>query len=300
MEKLTSTTHNSQTMTRREIGYYPGCTLYSSAKEYNLSTKAVFSTFDIDLKELEDWNCCGAVEASSVNPLLAISLSARNVAIAAKDYTEVVVPCPACLSNLLKVKDEIHSHPEMRSRLENIIDQKIPEDNLKIRHPLDIIINDIGLDKIKERIKKSLSGLKIVAYYGCLLLRPSRIKQFDNPENPKSLAELATAVGAEYLDFPYRTKCCGGTLLLPNENLTTQMTKNILVSAKDVGAECIVTVCPMCQMALETLYTKVESLVNIKLNMAVIYFTQLIGLAFGLEPNKLGLHKNLLPLKKLV
>lgn len=281
-------------------GYYPGCTLHSTAKEYELSTKAVFASLDAELEELKDWNCCGAVEASSVNPLLALSLSARNVAIAAKDYTEIVVPCPACLSNLLKVGDEIHSHPEMKIKLENIIGQEIPEDKLKIKHPLDIIINDIGLDKIKERIKKPLTGLKVAAYYGCLLIRPSRRTQFDNPENPKSLGEIVTALGAENLNFPYKAKCCGGSLLMTNEDLTIQMTKNILISAKNIGAQCLVTVCSMCQMALETLYAKVESASNVRLDIPVVYFTQLIGLAFGFEPKKLGLDKNLVCADKLV
>ncbi|MFH1448918.1 MAG: CoB--CoM heterodisulfide reductase iron-sulfur subunit B family protein [bacterium] len=282
------------------IGYYPGCTLHSTAKEYELSTKAVFANLDAELEELKDWNCCGAVEASSVNPLLALSLSARNVAIAAKDWTKIVVPCPACLSNLLKVEDELMAHPEIKPKLEDIIGQEIPENKLEIKHPLDIIINDIGLDKIKERIKKPLAGLKVAAYYGCLLVRPSRITQFDNPEDPKSLGEIITALGAENLNFPYKTKCCGGSLLMTNEDLTIQMTKNILLSAKDIGAQCIVTVCSMCQMALETLYAKVESASNVKLDIPVVYFTQLIGLAFGFEPKKLGLHKNLVCAEKLV
>ena len=283
-----------------KIGYYPGCTLHSTAKEYDLSTKAVFGHLDSEIEELRDWNCCGAVEASSINPLLALALSARNVAIAAKTTSKVVVPCPACLLNLLRVEDEVAAHPELKPKLEDIIGQEISGDKLEIRHPLDIIINDIGLDKIKEKVKKPLVGLKVAAYYGCLLVRPSRITQFDNPEDPQSLGKVVAALGAENLSFPYKTECCGGSLLMTNEDLTLQMTENILISAKEIGAQCIVTGCSMCQMALETLYSKIEAKYKVTLDMSLVYFTQLMGLAFGFSPKKLGLHKNLVSAKRLI
>lgn len=281
------------------IGYYPGCTLHSTAKEYDLSTKAIFRSLEAELQELADWNCCGAVEASSLSPLLSLALSARNVAIAAKDYPQIVIPCPACLLNLRKVGDELKSHPELKPKLEDIIGEELPVNKLKIKHPLDIIINDIGLDRVKEKVKKPLDGLKVAAYYGCLLIRPSRITQFDNPEDPQSLGGIVTALGAENLPFPYKTKCCGGSLLMTNEDLTLEMTKNILTSARDIGAQGIVTGCPMCQMALETLSSKIEAEDKLALDMPVVYFTQLMGLAFGFGPKELGLDKNLVSPERL-
>ncbi|MBU0701086.1 CoB--CoM heterodisulfide reductase iron-sulfur subunit B family protein, partial [bacterium] len=236
-----------------------------------------------------------------------LSLSARNVVLAAKDYTTLTVPCPACLSNLLRVGDEIGAHPEIKQKLEEIIKEKIPPvDRLQIKHPLDIIINDIGLDRVRQLLTKSpsgspsLAGLKVAAYYGCLLTRPSRITRFDDPENPQLLDRLVTALGAESLKFPCKAKCCGGTLLMTNQELTLQMTANILISARDAGAQCIVTACPMCQMALETLYAKVEVSSKVKLDLPVVYFTQLMGLAFGFSPKELGLDKNLVSAEKLI
>ncbi|MEW6417831.1 MAG: CoB--CoM heterodisulfide reductase iron-sulfur subunit B family protein [Nitrospirota bacterium] len=275
------------------IGYYPGCSLHSSAKEYDLSTKAVFKSLGIDLKELKDWNCCGALEASSLNPLLSLALCARNLAIAAKDYTEIVIPCPVCRVNMLRVEDEAGKHPQLKAKLEHIIGEKLQLGKVAIKHPLEIIINDIGIDKIKERVKKPLGNLKVAAYYGCLLIRPSRITQFDDPENPRSLSELITVLGAEDLNFPFKTKCCGGALLMTNEDLTFEMTKNILLSAKEIGADCIVTACNMCQMALETLCIKAGAKYNIKLDMPVIYFTELMGLAFGIKDVKGWFKKHL-------
>lgn len=281
-----------------KLGYYPGCTLYSTAKEYNLSTISVFKSLGIELAEISDWNCCGAIEAASLNYLLSIALPARNLTIASREYQTLIMPCSACLANHTKAFKELKGDPVLQERIKKIINAEIKD--IELKHPLDVLVNDIDMEKIKEKIKKPLNGLKVVSYYGCVLVRPSRVMQFDNPENPQYLDKIITALGAESLPYDFKTKCCGGALMLTNEDLTLQMSKNILVSAKEIGAQCIVLLCPMCHLTLESLSFKLELKLKLNLEMPILYFTQLIGLGFGINPKLLGLNKNLISTYKLV
>jgi len=282
-----------------KIGYYPGCTLHSSAKEYDLSAQLILSNLGVELQEIKDWNCCGAFEAASVSHLLSLALPARNLSIAAKEFQKVVMPCSACLLAHVRVKKELNDDEKLKQEVSEIIDQPAVVD-LDVRHVLDVFVNDIGIEKIKEKLKKPLNGLRVACYYGCVVVRPSQFYHFDDPDDPQSLDEIITALGGQSVPFPYKTKCCGGALLLSDEELTLEMTKNILIGAKEWGAQCIVTVCPMCQMSLETLYPKIESKYKVNLDMPVIYFTQLMGLAFGYEAKELGLQRNLVSPMKLV
>ncbi len=282
-----------------KIGYYPGCSLHSSAKEYDLSAHLISGSLGIELQEIKDWNCCGAFEAASLSHLLALALPARNLSIAAKEFQKVIMPCSACLLAHVRVKKELNGNEKLKREVSEIIEQQAVVD-LDVRHLLDVLVNEAGIEKIKGNLKRSLNGLRVACYYGCVVVRPSQFYHFDNPDCPQSLDEIITALGGQSVPFPYKTKCCGGALLLPNEELTIEMTKSILIGAKDWGAQCIVVACPMCHMALETLYPKVESKYKVNLDMPILYFTQLMGLAFGYRVKELGLERNLISPMELV
>jgi heterodisulfide reductase subunit B len=209
------------------------------------------------------------------------------------------MPCSACLLAHVRVKKELNDDEKLRQEVSDIIDQPAAVD-LDVRHLLDVFVNDIGIEKIKESLKKPLNGLRVACYYGCVVVRPSQFYHFDDPDYPQSLDKIVTALGGQSVPFPYKTKCCGGALLLSDEEITLEMTKNILIGAKEWEAQCIVTVCPMCQMSLETLYPKVESKYKVNLDMPIVYFTQLMGLAFGYGAKELGLQRNLVSPTKLV
>lgn len=273
-----------------EFSYYPGCSLESSAKEYQLSAEAVCKQLGIELVEIDDWNCCGALEVSSLNPTLALALSARNLRIAAEQSDKLVVACNACLNNLLTVQHKLSRSEELKHKINEILNYEFRE--IEIQHLLDLLWNQVGLENIGESVKKQLNGLKTVSYYGCLSVRPSKIIKSDDPDNPTHIDEIVSVLGGEPLEFTSKTKCCGGGVLMTYRNIALKLTEQILTEANQRGAQCILVTCPLCHMTLESLTNKVKTGSNGR-KIPVLYFTQLMGLSFGIEPKKLGLHKNL-------
>ncbi len=270
-----------------EIPYYPGCSLESTAKEYQLSAKAVCKELDIELVELEDWSCCGALEVSSLNSTLSLVLPARNLKIASAHSDKLAVTCNACFNNLVKAQHQIAENADLKQKINKILDYEFRE--IQIKHILDLFVNDVGLQRIEETVKKPLKGLKTVAYYGCLMVRPSKILRSDDPDDPKHIDEIVSVLGGEPLEFTSKTKCCGGGVIMTYKQTATKLTEQILVEAAERGAQCILVTCPLCHMALESLSGKVKTAKKIP----IIYFTQLMGLAFGIEPDKLGLNRNM-------
>jgi len=270
-----------------EIPYYPGCSLESTAKEYQMSTKAVCKELGIELVELEDWNCCGALEVSSLNSTLSLVLPARNLKLASAQSDKLAVTCNACLNNLVKAQHQIAENEELKQKVNKILDYQFRE--IQIKHILDLFMTDVGLQKIEETVKKPLKGLKTVAYYGCLMVRPSKILRSDDPDDPKHIDEIVSALDGDPLEFTGKTKCCGGGVLMTYRQTATRLTEQILTEAAQRGAQAILVTCPLCHMTLESLSGKVKAAKNIP----VLYFTQLMGLSFGIEPNKLGLNRNM-------
>lgn len=271
-----------------EIPYYPGCSLETTAKEYQISAKAVCKELGIELVELEDWNCCGALEVSSLNPTLAAALPARNLKLASEHSDKLAVTCNACMNNLVKVQHKITSNKPLREKINKILNYEFRE--IQIKHILDIFMTDVGLQKIEETVKKPLNGLKTVAYYGCLMVRPSKIMHSDDPDDPKNIDEIVSVLGGEPLEFTGKTKCCGGGLLMTYRPTAIKLTEEILAEANQRGAQCVLVTCPLCHMTLESLNSKIKNGKGIP----ILYFTQLMGLSFGIPTNKLGLNKNLL------
>lgn len=272
--------------------YFPGCSAaHGGAKAYDTSAQAVAKALDVELIELEDWNCCGSTPYTSVDELAAYCCSARNLALAEKRGFDLVTPCSACFVLLTKTNAALKEYPELKTQIKESLAAGKLEYNgtVKVRHLLDVFANDIGFEQIKSRVKKDLSGLKVAPYYGCQIVRPG--PSFDHPEFPKSLDGLVTSLGAEAVSFPLKARCCGGSLILSEEDIALGLLYKLFNSAASNGAQCIVTVCPLCQTNLDVYQSKVNSKFKTKFNIPVLFFTQLMGVAFGIESKDLSLGK---------
>jgi len=274
-----------------KYSYYPGCAQHGTAVDQRMSVEAVFKHLGIELEEMKNWNCCGALHVD--DRTTRIALSARTLA-AAKGL-DIATPCNLCYSNLMRANTALEDS-ELKYMINGTLATKY-DGNAKPKHLLEVVVNDLGLAKLGEQIKKPLK-IKAVPYYGCLLTRPEN--KFDSPENPKSLDDLISVLGAEPVKYYYKTKCCGGPILLTNEDLALQLAKDLLVMAKESGADCMVVTCPMCHLQLDAKQKAVEAKFNIKIEMPIIYFTQLIGLSIGIPPKELGLDKHLVSTDKFI
>jgi heterodisulfide reductase subunit B len=254
--------------------YYPGCSLESTACEYDASVRAVFKALDIELHELEEWNCCGASSAHSVNPLLALALPARNLALAQPLGYDLVMPCAACFNRHKSADYALRHDPKRRKELEEIVGFTY-EEKIAVRPLLEVLTVGVGFERIRQRVVYPLEGLKAVGYYGCLLVRPPEVTQFENPENPCLMNQLLQTLGAEAVEWSYATECCGGGLSLTKSSVAARLVNRLAERAQEAGAAAIVTSCPLCQINLEMRQSKDQK-------MPIFYFTELMGLAFGL------------------
>ncbi len=269
-----------------KYSYYPGCAQHGTAVDYRMSVEAVFRRLGIELEEIKNWNCCGALHVDDMTTRVA--LSARTLA--AGKGLDVATPCNLCYSNLMRANTALED-TALKNRVNGALATKY-DGGAKPKHLLEVIVKDLGFPKLAEHIKHNLK-IKAVPYYGCLLTRPEN--KFDSPENPKSLYNLISALGAEPVKYYYKTKCCGGPILITNEDLALELAKDLLVMAKESGADCMVVTCPMCHLQLDAKQKAVEAKYNIKIDVPIIYFTQLIGLAMSISPKELGLDKHLVP-----
>ncbi len=273
--------------------YYPGCSLEGTAREYDISTRALMQATELELMELDDWSCCGASAAAPTSSLLSLALPARNLALAEKagEALDMMVPCSACYLNLKRVEEKIHTDPDIFKKINTILqeDQLQLKGSMRVRHILDVIINDMGMDTILPVVKKQLRDLVIAPYYGCQCLRP--YAAFDDAEKPRSMEPIIDALGAKIHPWEMGGKCCGASHMNTKMNVGIELVGAILKGAK--GADAIVTVCPMCQMNLEAYQKKVSRVCREDLEITVLYLPQLMGLALGLTERDLGLHLNL-------
>ncbi len=273
--------------------YYPGCSLEGSAREYDLATRAVAGTLGVELMELEGWTCCGASPGDAVSPLLSIVLPARNLALLERTGLpgELMTPCSSCYLNLKRADAQMRRSRETFDDVNTALgeDQLHYSGGKTVRHLLDVLANDVGPDRIEEQVKCALSGLRVAPYYGCQVLRP--YGNFDDPEQPRSMEPLLRAVGAEVHFWSAGARCCGAGLMTTKKDLALELTADILRQAQ--GADCIVTVCPMCQMNLESHQNTVSRLLGESVHNTILYLPQLLGLAFGIPMSELGLEHNL-------
>ncbi len=262
-------------MAKLKYSYYPGCSLGATAKEYDLSVRAVARMLDVELVELEDWNCCGASSGHNTNYQLSLALPARNLAVAEKEGLDLAVACAACFLRFKQTNHELRTNDSLRQEIEKIIGMPY-KGSVEVKHLLDIFSREVGLTEIQQRVKKPLKGLKVAAYYGCYLVRPPEITQFDDPENPRLMDDLLNVLGAEAVDWSHKVECCGGSLLLSRVDIVMKLVEDICRAALEAGAAAIVTACPLCQANLDTRQRSPE-------RIPILYFSELLGLALGVE-----------------
>jgi heterodisulfide reductase subunit B len=277
--------------------YYPGCSLQSAARAYDSSTKRIAKQLGLTFKEVDDWNCCGATEYFSINTLPAYSLVARNLSLAASanGSSELVAPCSACFLNLRKTDQYMGKYQRLNQQVNEALAAgglSYTPGSMNVRHLLDVVVQDVGYDRIAENIKTPLYELKVAPYYGCLIVRPET--GYDT-EYPTHLDELMTTLGATVVDFPMKTHCCGGHMTQISEDTAYELIRRILKNATDYGADAIVTLCPMCQLNLDAYQGEVNKKFGTNFNIPVLYFTQLMGLAFGMSASELGLGSEIVP-----
>ena len=258
----------------RRYSYFPGCSSSDGgAKAYGWSTSAVAKALDVELEELDDWNCCGSTPYTSVDELSSHCLSARNLALAEEKGQDLVTPCSACYVILNRTNTSLREHPELKAKVNEALAAGGLEyhGTVRVRHLLDVFANDIGCEEIASKVKKGLGGLKVAPYYGCQVVRPR--PGFDHPESPQSLDRLIESLGATATPFPLKARCCGGSLIISEEDLALGMIYKLLDSASSNGADCIATVCPLCQTNLDVYQSRVNSKFNASFNLPILFFT---------------------------
>jgi heterodisulfide reductase subunit B len=262
--------------------------MHSTAPEYRMSLMAVCEKLGIELQEVEGWICCGTSPAHSASRLLSLALPLENLRLAEKmELAEVVAPCASCFARLKVAHHEASAHPELAEQLSEVLDAPLPT-SVQVLHPLEIFSNGT---EIRAAVERELPALRVVCYYGCLLTRPPDAMQFDECEYPMSMDRLLRSSGIETLDWSYKTDCCGGALVLSETDVVLKLTNDILAEAKSIGANVISVACPLCQATLDMRQAEIERRYEASYGLPVLYFTQLMGLAFGLPAERLGIQK---------
>jgi heterodisulfide reductase subunit B len=278
--------------------YFPGCSLESTAYDYDKSARAVMKALDSDLVELPDWNCCGATGAEVISHLLSIALPARNLAKAQQIGDQIVTTCSSCYFNLFRVNSHLAADAGLQEELDTVLGEVglHYDGKLRVRHLLELMVTDIGDKAIAQRVQRPLNGIRVAPYYGCLVVRP--YAEFDGPDLPTSMDRLLTTLGANVVPYVMKTRCCGGVLMTTQKNIGLKLVGDILSPIRDV--DCVVTVCPLCQLNLEAYQREVAGKLGEPVHIPILYFTQLIGLAFGLPEQDLKLKASLVGTQKLM
>lgn len=274
--------------------FYPGCAMESSARAYDISLKAISKTLGIGIKDVDDWNCCGATEYLSISATPAYALIARNLALASRQVNgsnTVMASCSACYLNLTKADHNMAVDPKFGIKINQALEAgglSYQPGALEIKHILDIMVNDIGLEKIKSKVKRPLEGLRVAPYLGCMVPRPDYASRFSDAEQPVEFDMLLESLGAEVVDFPLRTACCGGHMTQISPDTAFDLINRLVKAADDQQADLMVTACPMCQMNLDAFQGEMNHHFKTNFKMPILFFTQLVGLAFGYEASELG------------
>jgi heterodisulfide reductase subunit B len=272
-----------------KYAFFPGCSLESTAWDFDKSTRAVCEALGIDVTDIPDWVCCGSTPAHSSNASLAVALPVLNLQKAqAAGFTQVLTACASCYARLRTANHLVATDPTERERAQRIT-EKPYDGSVQVRHILDVLVNDYGVREVRKRVQSSLKGLRVASYYGCLLSRPPEVVAFDDPEHPTCMDDLVKAVGAEPVDWPFKTECCGASLSISKTDIVNRLGYRLLSMAHQAGAECIVVACPLCQLNLDFRQAGAKKGQSDIPDIPVIYITQLLGLALGLPPDALGL-----------
>ena len=275
-----------------EIGYFPGCSLHSTAQEFDLSVKAVCNLLDIHLQEIPDWNCCGASAAHETSEELGFALPYLDLVKAETASMETVLsPCPSCFSHLSETHEKVVGDSALGARLTEISGGKSYQGGISNQHVLDFFMNEVGLDAIKEKVKKPLEGLKVACYYGCLTRLPG--VNMDSIEHPMMMDRIVEALGAEVVDWTHKTECCGASLSITRTEIALRLGREILEAVQHAQADCIAVVCPLCQSNLDARQSGINRKYGTSFSFPVVYMTQLMGIAMGVPGSQLGFDKHI-------
>ena len=283
----------------KQYTYFPGCSSNASAKALGMSVKAIEKPLDMELIELEDWTCCGSTPYGSLNEDESLLIAARNLALAEKKGLDLVTPCSSCFVVLNKANLHLKEHEKFRAKVNQALSAAGLEFHGKINVRLlpEVIFHDVTPETLSGKVVKNLNGLKVASYYGCQMVRPYG---FDNPEAPTSLDKIVESLGGTAVPFKFKNRCCGGSLIIPEENAALNLMNKILTDAVENGADCLITPCPLCQMNLDAYRVKVNSKFGKNYNIPVLFVSQLIGLALGIDTMSLGLNVNIISSAKVV
>jgi heterodisulfide reductase subunit B2 len=270
--------------------YYPGCSSTGTSMEYDMSSRAICAALDIFLEDVPDWSCCGSTPAHTLDHTLSAALSARNLnQVAAMGMTSTATPCPSCLANLRTARHRMQDAP-FKEKVDKLLDK--PADlSVDTKSILQILIEDVGLEQIRKQVTRPLTGLTVAAYYGCILNRPTEIMNFDDHENPMAMDHIMEALGATVVPFPLKVECCGASFGIPRKDVVMRLSGILLETAQSIGAMALVTACPLCQMNLDMRQEQINNACGTTHKIPVFYFTQLMGLAFGLSEKAMGIDK---------
>ncbi len=281
-----------------DYGYFPGCSLKSTATEYDATVRAVCQSFNINLTEIDDWVCCGATPVHAISEEISLALPLRNLAKAeAQGLKKVLSPCPACHSHMLCSHNETNNNDQHKRRLQELSGCEY-SNTLQLRHLLDLLFLEVGVEAIKARVTKSLNGIKTVSYYGCLTRFPG--VEIEDKEMPTMMDEITAATGAAPMHWSHATECCGASFAISKKDIVIRLVREILTAAKQCGADCIVVVCPLCQSNLDMRQVEIQKTYREHYNLPVIYLSQLILMSQGYSYHHLQFSKHLIDPKPLL
>ena len=278
------------------VAYYPGCSLESTSTEFNESAKSVCAALDLNLFEPKGWVCCGATAAHRSDPETGLRLPLENLALIERSgFSEVTMPCAACFNRHKAAQYEIRNDESHWQAMDEVLDYRY-QDSVKVNTLIQTILQHVGEEKIAEKVQKPLENLKVVCYYGCLLTRPPQVTEAENPENPTDMDEIMTALGAEVLDWSYKTCCCGAAHSLTRPDIVVKLSGNLVTHARQAGADVIAVACPLCHVNLDARQFQMD----VEEPMPIMFFTQLMSLALGLPEKEAVLHKNMVDPRPLL
>jgi heterodisulfide reductase subunit B len=278
-----------------KTGIYPGCSLNGSARDYNESVFALAEAFGLNLEQVSDWNCCGATAAHNLNKDLSLALPARILSLAEQNrIDEIIVPCAACYNRLTVTQTELRKDPELKNRIAGILemDYKGTSGIINVIEWIDKYITP----NLEGRVVKPFAH-KVACYYGCLLVRPHKVLNYDRPEDPQSMDLVMSKIGAEPIYYPFKTECCGAGLSISQTDIVSKLSGKIIEDAESRGAEAIIVACPMCHSNLDMRRNDINKYWKKEFNIPVIFITQAIGLAIGLSAKKVGLKRHFVDVK---
>ncbi|MBI5286251.1 MAG: CoB--CoM heterodisulfide reductase iron-sulfur subunit B family protein [Deltaproteobacteria bacterium] len=282
-----------------KIPYYPGCTLNTVAKGFDVSAREAANTLGFELAELQQWNCCGASFPLTPDNLIGLTAPTKVLVNAGREGDTVTTLCSVCYNVLKRTNKVMRDNKEKREAINSFIEENY-DGGVKVVHFLETLRDRVGFDKVKSAVKRPMKGLKVGAYYGCMLLRPFEDIGIDDPEAPTIFEDLLRALGCEPVEFPSKIECCGAHLVMGNEDVVTRLSGNVLSSARGMGAQVVVTSCPLCQYNLERGQKRLSEGDSGNARMPVLYFTQLLGLTLGQDDGLLGLGKNMFDIRPLL